>query len=90
MIKRLQKLISEGDLEIALNELLKEAEKQEYIRYKKEALTYYQQLKERDWPDNRYDTFCEVFLADIKELEEAGITHPDVEKIRDYLGECKN
>lgn len=39
------------------------------------------------WPHDRHETFREAFLADIDELEQAGISHPDMEKIRDLLEE---
>ena len=35
-----------------------------------EALAYYQEWKDKKWPDDRYGTFCKVFLSDLKELEE--------------------
>ena len=55
-----------------------------------EALAYYQEWKDKEWSDDRYGKFCEVFISDLKELEEAGITHPDVEKVRRFLGDCTN
>ena len=34
-----------------------------------------------------YATFSEVFLCNLKELQEAGITHPDIEKMKSFLNE---
>lgn len=51
----------------------------------KEAKLYYKEWKDKPWVDARYKTFGEVFLADLKELEEAGIRHPDVKKVRKLL-----
>jgi len=36
-------------------------------------------------PYNEEKTWKEIFLADLDELEKAGITHPDVKKIRELL-----
>ena len=54
-----------------------------------EALDYYQKWIDKKWPDDRHATFCEVFLADLAELKAAGITHPDVAKVRAFLGNCE-
>ncbi len=48
-----------------------------------EAETIYQNL--RDKPYNGDLTWTEVFLADLIELENAGVVHPDVDKIRKIL-----
>jgi hypothetical protein len=45
----------------------------------------YLKYADKAWPDDRHETFREVFLASLRELEEAGITHPDVAKIRTLL-----
>jgi tetratricopeptide (TPR) repeat protein len=50
-----------------------------------EAETIYIQLK--DQPFNENMDFQTVFLNDLSELEAAGITHPDVEKVRTLLQE---
>ena len=41
---------------------------------------------QQDWTKN-HTTFKEVFLADIKNLEEKGITHPDMRKAKNLLEE---
>ncbi len=51
-------------------------------RYK-EAEPIYQQLK--DQLNNEELTWIEGFLADLAELKAAGITHPDVDKVRALL-----
>ncbi|MEM8898185.1 MAG: DUF3856 domain-containing protein [Bacteroidota bacterium] len=50
-----------------------------------EAKSLYEEWKDKAWVDDRYQTFKEVFLSDLKELEEAGIKHPDVDRIRILL-----
>ena len=50
-----------------------------------EALQVYSKWKDKPWKDDRFETFGKVFLEDLKELEEAGIKHPDVEKARRFL-----
>ena len=49
------------------------------------AKKYYLDYADQPWPDDRHETFREVFLADLDELEAAGITHPDIAKIRVLL-----
>ncbi len=50
-----------------------------------EAETIYKKYKGRPYDDER--GWTEVFLADLAELEAAGITHPDVARARALLGE---
>ncbi|MEM8897634.1 MAG: tetratricopeptide repeat protein [Bacteroidota bacterium] len=52
-----------------------------------EAKSLYESWKDKAWVDERYSAFKEVFLADLGELEAAGITHPDIEKVRKLLVE---
>ncbi|GJM33841.1 MAG: hypothetical protein DHS20C18_28420 [Saprospiraceae bacterium] len=49
------------------------------------AKALYEQWK--DQPFNEEKTFREAFLEDLQEFETAGITHPDVEKVRKLLTE---
>ena len=57
-----------------LNNMYNEAEK-EYIKW-----------KDRPWTDDtRYKTFREVFLTDLADLENAGINHPDFERVKELL-----
>ena len=49
------------------------------------AQEWYLDYADQPWPDGQYETFREVFLADWEELEAAGVTHPDVAKIRALL-----
>lgn len=51
----------------------------------KEAEKYYKNWKNKLWPFKGYETFKEVFLADFNELQEVGITHPDITRIRKIL-----
>ncbi|MEM6802813.1 MAG: tetratricopeptide repeat protein [Bacteroidota bacterium] len=51
----------------------------------KEALKLYKKWQNQDWPDERYVSYRKAFLADLEELEKAGITHPDVAKVRELL-----
>jgi len=41
----------------------------------------------KDKPLDENSTFRETFLNDFKELEKAGIIHPDIEKIRQLLSQ---
>ena len=50
-----------------------------------EAVPIYQHFKGQPYDQER--SWAEVFLADLEELESAGITHPDVEKVRALLAE---
>jgi len=50
---------------------------------KKKAMKIYKGLKNETYADGR--KYKEVFLGDLKELEAAGITHPDVDEIKAYL-----
>ncbi|MEO1415204.1 MAG: tetratricopeptide repeat protein [Bacteroidota bacterium] len=50
-----------------------------------EAKKYYQEYADQPWPDDRYEIFREVFMSDLQALEEAGITHPDIKRIREFL-----
>ncbi|MEM7659849.1 MAG: hypothetical protein AAF399_27290, partial [Bacteroidota bacterium] len=50
-----------------------------------EAKQTYLDHADEPWIDDRHETFREVFLSDLDELEAAGITHPDVEKVRALL-----
>jgi tetratricopeptide (TPR) repeat protein len=50
-----------------------------------EAVVIYKRFRGKRFPDDDKRTWNEVFLADLDELEAAGITHPDVEKIRKLL-----
>ncbi len=52
-----------------------------------EAKAIYQQYKNQPYPQEPGKTFGELFLKDLDELEKAGITHPDVAKIRKVLTE---
>ncbi len=47
-----------------------------------EAKVLYLRLKDKPYGDS---TFSQAFLDDFAALKEAGITHPDVEKIRKLL-----
>lgn len=50
------------------------------------AKKMYLEVKDKRFTDNfEYQTYGDVFLADLKELEEAGVTHKDVAKIRALL-----
>jgi tetratricopeptide (TPR) repeat protein len=49
------------------------------------AEAFYKQFKGKPYDDER--GWTEVFLADLDELEKAGITHPDVAKVRKLLRE---
>jgi len=46
----------------------------------------YRQWKDKPFTlDPGYDTFSDVFLEDMDDLENRGITHPDFEKVRELL-----
>lgn len=50
-----------------------------------EAVSIFDKWKKKPWVDERYETFRQVFLADLKELEEAGIKHPNSARVRELL-----
>ncbi|MCX6252523.1 MAG: tetratricopeptide repeat protein [Bacteroidetes bacterium] len=50
-----------------------------------EAKKIYLELKDKEYPEDKTKTFKYFFLQDLDELEKAGITHPDVAKIRTLL-----
>ncbi|QGY47284.1 tetratricopeptide repeat protein [Maribellus comscasis] len=50
-----------------------------------EAKEIYQTFKDKSYRQDKSKTYKDFFLQDLKELEEAGITHPDMEKIRTLL-----
>ncbi|MEM8898095.1 MAG: tetratricopeptide repeat protein [Bacteroidota bacterium] len=50
-----------------------------------EANSLFREWKDKAWVDDRYDTYGEAFLSDLAELEQAGITHPDVVRVRELL-----
>ncbi|MCB0839944.1 MAG: hypothetical protein KDD99_24915, partial [Bacteroidetes bacterium] len=50
-----------------------------------DAETYYLEWKDKPWISDSAQTFGDIFLADLKELEEAGVTHPDMKKARKLL-----
>jgi len=48
-----------------------------------QAAAIYQKWKSEKYTDDwKYDTWDEVFLKDIQDLEDAGITHPDFAKVK--------
>lgn len=54
-------------------------------RFEEAWRDWYEPLKERAYGRNNYPTFRDVFLGDIKILEEAGVKHPDFEKVKTRL-----
>ncbi|MEM6802812.1 MAG: tetratricopeptide repeat protein, partial [Bacteroidota bacterium] len=50
-----------------------------------EAEKLYKKWSKEAWTDDRYETYGDVFLADLKELEVAGIYHSDMEKVYKLL-----
>lgn len=50
-----------------------------------EAKAIYLQYKDQPYPQKPEKTFREIFLKDLEELEEAGVTHPDIVKIGELL-----
>lgn len=50
-----------------------------------DAEQVYKEWMDKEYPFDDRPTFREVFLDDLKELEQAGITHPGVERIRNVL-----
>ena len=48
------------------------------------AQALYIEYKDKTY-DNQYKTFKEAFLADLKDIESKGITHPDFEKVKELL-----
>jgi hypothetical protein len=52
-----------------------------------EAKVLYLKYQDKPFPQDTTKTFGVVFLKDLDELEKAGITHPDVAKIRKLLSE---
>ncbi|MCP4344270.1 MAG: tetratricopeptide repeat protein, partial [Desulfobacterales bacterium] len=47
------------------------------------AVAIYTKLKDKPYNENK--TYKDIFLEDLNELEKAGITHPDAEKVRRLL-----
>ena len=91
-------LILEKEFKDALRaaQIAKEADPSYLLTYTNLALSYlftdqFEEAKEvyLEWKDKPYDeefeTFKDVFLADLEDLEQTGITHPDFEKIRRLL-----
>jgi tetratricopeptide (TPR) repeat protein len=50
-----------------------------------EAKSIYLKWKDAQYPQDKTKTFKYYFLQDFDLLEKAGITHPDIEKIRELL-----
>jgi tetratricopeptide (TPR) repeat protein len=50
-----------------------------------EALKIYRRWKDRPYPNPPLPTFREAFLKDFDDMENLGITHPDVAKVRELL-----
>ena len=51
----------------------------------KEAKSIYMELKDKEYIIGETKKFKDLFIEDFDEFEQAGITHPDVAKIRELL-----
>ncbi|MFC2080140.1 hypothetical protein ACFLRQ_01560 [Bacteroidota bacterium] len=52
------------------------------------AMDIYTKWKDKAYESNQdFETFTEVFLTDLDDLESQGITHPDIQKIRTLLND---
>ena len=91
-------LLKEKEFKDALRavQIAKEADSSYLSTYTNLALSYlftdqFEEAKEvylewRNKPYNEeFETYKEVFLEDLKDMEEARVTHPDFEKVRALL-----